>query len=262
MKKIILLFTLLISQMTFSQDDGTSSILFVLDISGSMSGAPLRNVKGVIDKSLNKMPAGSYGGLISFHGCGEETVKVEVPVSVNPHNAIRSKSGALHAQGGTDLVLALKRAEKEAKRLPGVCTNVIVLTDGFDTCNDETAEEVAGRIASVNTCNEVNVISMGLVENWEKGVLDDVTKMGKGKHKAKKDSTEVLDEVIAIIEGSMGSGNTPDWKGEYKDPDSGNGNGGGNKPPPGGGSSKPKEKPETATAGAGSSSEKSKNGKE
>jgi len=260
--KALSLFLVLSLSTSFAQEQGYS-VLFVIDISGSMMGAPLRNVKNVINKSVGKMPVGSYGGLISFEGCGDSKVTVEVPISLNPHESIKAKANALTAKGSTDLVRALKKAAGEAKRLPTVCTNVIVLTDGMDTCSSESASSIAKKIANVNTCNEVNVVSIGLVEDWEKGVMDDISKMGKGKHKPKDSSEEVLDEVVDIVEAHLGngSGNT-EWNGDYNKPDNGdNGDNGDNKPPPPV-NEKEEEEEEKAEAGSGSSSNDKKDKKD
>ena len=258
--KLLSLLSFLTASTITAESEGYYSVLFVVDVSGSMMGAPLRNVKNVLNTSVNKMPQGSYGGLISFEGCGADKVKVEVPVSLNPHNKLRAKANGLRAAGGTDLVRALKLAEGEAKRLPGICTNVIVLTDGMDTCSSESAEKIAAKIANVNTCNEVNVISIGLVEDWEKGVMDNISEMGKGKHKPKDSSEEVLDGVVDIVEGHLGNGTNPeDWEGDYDDGDDDDDDDDGQKPPPpNDDEEEEEEEKEEAEAGSGSSSSHNK----
>ena len=89
--------------------------------------------------------------------------------------------------------------------------------------------------------------------------MDNISEMGKGKHKPKDSSEEVLDEVVDIVEGHLGNGTNPeDWEGDYDDGDDDDDDDDGQKPPPPNDDEEEEEEKEEAEAGSGSSSSHNK----
>lgn len=213
-------------------DDGlvvsSNAYMFVLDISGSMSGSPLAGVKSTISQAVSKIKSSSYTGLVSFSGCGSQHVKLEVPLAKRSGKKVIARANALRASGGTDIGLALAMAEKEVAKLPPhVCAKIFLMSDGEDSCNNSNAGDTAKRISEMNDCHEVNTISIG-VGDWESEIFEDIAEKGNGHHQNVEEPNDILDDIIAEIEEEEVIGKDPEWRGEYdpKNPD-------GKKPPKG-----------------------------
>ncbi|MBT3982887.1 MAG: VWA domain-containing protein [Bacteriovoracaceae bacterium] len=215
--------TLAFGMNAFAEEDDffrkKNAILFVLDISGSMMGAPLTKVKGVIARTIPKVNKKDYVGLISFSGCGHNYVKTQVPLTVGAHTKVVARAAGLRAGGATDLSLALTYAENEVARLDhGTCASVIVLTDGADSCGNKNAKDRAEDISTkYGNCKSVDVISIGMGD-WEGDILDDIAKNGKGDHRRVEEPDDIEEQIKDILKkrqrDSKGKGG---WEGDYKD---------------------------------------------
>jgi Ca-activated chloride channel homolog len=109
------------------------SITFVLDTSGSMSGAPLQQAKAGARVFLEALPAGDTVRLLLFSGKPRWVAERPEPLSKARASLIGSVESSF-ADGGTALYDAIVAAYRPATGEPkGAARAVIVLTDGQDT---------------------------------------------------------------------------------------------------------------------------------
>jgi len=115
------------------------NVLFIVDISGSMSDA-LPGVKRAIrDQAASPLLAEAATGLVSFHGCGPSTVSYVVPLAKSNGARVAAAAGNLSVQGATDIVAPLVLAERinvELLRDQDECLHVVLFTDDEDSCGN------------------------------------------------------------------------------------------------------------------------------
>ncbi|OZC96794.1 hypothetical protein CH281_23335 [Rhodococcus sp. 06-221-2] len=115
-------------------DDTKSTVLFVVDTSGSMSGTPLAQAKEALHAGIDALAPGQAAGLRSFAGgCGEGG-SLLVPIGTDNKDELDSAADQLSANGGTPTPDALRAA---AGDLPAIGDRTIILiSDGQSSCGD------------------------------------------------------------------------------------------------------------------------------
>ena len=148
------------------------SLVFILDLSGSMRGSPLDEAKAALVDVLGKPTekVQEYA-LMTFGGCGG----VRVPVSFTPKaQDVVSHSAGLSAGGGTPLAEALRQAQHLA--LDNASSEdilLVLLSDGEESCDGDpvaVAQTIgsgvrAKAVAALATLDKkisVNVIGFGV----------------------------------------------------------------------------------------------------
>ncbi|MBX5333167.1 cutinase family protein [Rhodococcus fascians] len=123
-------------------DPVRSSVLFVIDTSGSMYGTPLAQAKAALSAGIDALAPGQAAGLRSFSGgCGYGG-ELLVPVATDNKEQLTAAAAQLAANGGTPTPDALRSA---ANDLPSSGDRTIVLiSDGQSSCGDPcaTAREI------------------------------------------------------------------------------------------------------------------------
>ena len=119
-----------------------SSVLFVVDTSGSMYGTPLSQAKTALSAGIDALAPGQAAGLRSFSGgCGYGG-ELLVPVGTDNKEQLNAAAAQLSANGGTPTPDALRSA---ANDLPSSGDRTIILiSDGQSSCGDPcvTAQEI------------------------------------------------------------------------------------------------------------------------
>lgn len=117
------------------EKNGSSDItaIFVADISGSMEGAPLLNLKASLNRAIEVIDSNTNIGLITF----SDDVNIAVPIAKFDNNQKSYFSNAvkyMSANGGTAMFDAIVVAEKMLmdvkERNPNTKVMLFVLTDG------------------------------------------------------------------------------------------------------------------------------------
>lgn len=140
---VLALLSLLVAVATISapvaqaQQSSQSSVLFVVDTSGSMSGSPLSQAKEALRAGIDALAPGQAAGLRSFSGgCGDGG-RLLVPVATDNKDQLNAATTQLVADGGTPTPDALRAA---ARDLPANGDRTIVLiSDGQSSCGNPCA---------------------------------------------------------------------------------------------------------------------------
>jgi hypothetical protein len=124
----------------------SQSIIFVVDVSGSMSGTPLQQAKVALHEAVGALPADADAGLRSYEGaCGNPGV-LRIPVGPVDRAAFDAAIDSLATGGTTPTPDALRAA---AGDLPSTGNRTVVLiSDGQSTCGDPcpVAAELSGSL--------------------------------------------------------------------------------------------------------------------
>lgn len=115
-------------------DDTKSTVLFVVDTSGSMYGTPLAQAKEALQAGIDALAPGQAAGLRSFAGgCGQGG-SLLVPVGTDNRDELDAAADQLGASGNTPTPDALRAA---AGDLPASGDRTIILiSDGQSSCGD------------------------------------------------------------------------------------------------------------------------------
>jgi Ca-activated chloride channel family protein len=147
----------------------------VLDHSGSMSGPKLDNLKEAAKLAVDQMDAEDIVSLVVF----DDKVKVIAPSQpVADRSGLRTKIDSIRAGGGTAISLGMKDGLEELQKGLGAdrVSRMLLLTDG-ETFGDE---DVCRRLASDAGEQGIPIVALGLGEEWNEQLLDDIAQASGG----------------------------------------------------------------------------------
>lgn len=148
--------------------------VFVVDVSGSMSGFPLDTAKKLLRDLIGNMRSDDLFNVILFSG--DSTPLSEVPLAANGENVERAIAliDQQRGSGGTELLDAVKHA----MNLPGasgVSRSVILVTDGYIAGERETFDYIRKNL------NRSNVFAFGIGSSVNRYLIEGVAKAGQGE---------------------------------------------------------------------------------
>ncbi|MCB1513487.1 MAG: VWA domain-containing protein [Hyphomicrobiaceae bacterium] len=125
-------------------------IVFVLDTSGSMGGAPLDAAKAFMTQALRVLRPTDYFRLIRFSSSASELASGPIAASAgNIQRAMAFVSG-LTADGGTEVLSGLQKAF-DIQPMPGTHRMIVFLSDGYVGNEAEILRMVADNIGTAHT---------------------------------------------------------------------------------------------------------------
>ncbi|MBT3333189.1 MAG: marine proteobacterial sortase target protein [Rhodospirillaceae bacterium] len=122
---------MLVPPMVKSDDNAPPAreLLFVLDTSGSMGGASIRQAKAALLRAMDSLSAGDYFNIVEFNNKHSRLFATSMKANPAHLNQAKGWISGLQAGGGTEMAPALKAALSQAA-IPGVLRQVVFLTDG------------------------------------------------------------------------------------------------------------------------------------
>ncbi|GED99987.1 hypothetical protein nbrc107696_04340 [Gordonia spumicola] len=175
-----------------------SSVLFVVDNSGSMSGAPLQQAKEALHEGIGALSSGQAAGLRSFEGDCSSSGQLLVPVGTNNRQALTSATNGLGTGGGTPTPQALRAA---AADLPATGDRTIVLiSDGQSTCGDPcaAAQELKNQYGI-----DFRIHSVGFnAPDQAETELSCIARVSGGKYVTATNKDELANAVKSAVESS------------------------------------------------------------
>jgi Ca-activated chloride channel family protein len=148
--------------------------VFIIDVSGSMSGFPLDVTKTLMRNLLaNLRPTDTFNVLLFSGG---SAVLAEAPLPATPDNIARGAAfiDAQHGGGGTELLPALKRA----LALPGAeerSRSIVIATDGYVTVESEALDLIRDNL------NRANLFAFGIGSSVNRYLIEGMAHVGQGE---------------------------------------------------------------------------------
>lgn len=148
-------------------------LVFVLDCSGSMSGAPMEQVRAAVGLALDRLGPQDSFQIIRFSSDASHFTSGLLPA--NGENLARARDylRALRADGGTEMLSGLRAAldlphDSETLRF------VAFLTDGYIGNEREVFDELRARLGAAR------VFSLGIGSSVNRYLLEGLARMGRG----------------------------------------------------------------------------------
>ncbi len=149
--------------------------IFVLDVSGSMSGYPIDTEKELIKNLVSNLRPTDTFNVILFAGMSAQMSPKSVPATEENINMALDLIGQEDGSGGTELSPALQSAIDIPRISNDVARSVIVITDGY------IAEE--SRIFDIISKNlgETDFFSFGIGDGVNRYLIEGIAKAGQGE---------------------------------------------------------------------------------
>ncbi|MEO0733371.1 MAG: VIT domain-containing protein [Bacteroidota bacterium] len=148
--------------------------IFLMDVSGSMRGAPLETSKRLIVDLLRDLTPNDRFNIVFFAGGSNRLAPNSLPVTTDNINQAIALIENLQAGGGTRILPALQDAlamtiDKSYSRV------FAILTDGFVTVEKETYELIRGNL------HEANFFSFGIGTSVNRFIIEGIAYVGEGQ---------------------------------------------------------------------------------
>ena len=148
--------------------------LFVIDVSGSMSGYPLDTAKLLVKDLITALQPQDTFNMMFFAGGSEVMAQTSVPAT--PANISRAMSMIDRSDGGggTELRKAMNRAMNLPKQ-EGVSRTMAVITDGYINAEREVFELIQQNLV------HTNVFAFGIGSSVNRYLIEGMAKSGQGE---------------------------------------------------------------------------------
>ncbi|XP_050381849.1 uncharacterized protein LOC126798829 [Argentina anserina] len=159
-------------------------VIFIIDISGSMAGDPLENTKSAVLASLSNLNHEDTFNIIAFNGeVHLFSPSMELATNEALLKATNWVSANLIADGGTNIMLALRQAMKLLARTADTIPFIFLITDGAVEDEKEICNMMKGYLTSEGaTCPRISTFGIGLYCNHY--FLQMLAQIGRGYYDA------------------------------------------------------------------------------
>ncbi|MCS7283020.1 MAG: VWA domain-containing protein [Anaerolineae bacterium] len=148
---------------------------FVLDHSGSMAGAKLSNLKAAAKLAIDRLGPDDLVSVVIF----DDKVQVLVPSRPADHpSALKREIENIRDGGGTEMSKGMRAGLDELRKglSPGRVSRMLLLTDG-ETFGDA---DICRKLAAEAGRSGIPIIALGLGEDWNEELLDDIAEASRG----------------------------------------------------------------------------------
>lgn len=145
--------------------------LFVVDVSGSMSGFPLDVSAKVMEDLLTGLKPSDRFNILFFAGSSHKLSRMPLVASqANIANGIRMMR-SMRGGGGTNLTSAMQTA-LDMPRIEGMSRNIVVITDGYISAEDAVFKMIGENL------NQSNVFAFGIGSSVNRHLIEGIAKAG------------------------------------------------------------------------------------
>src|SRR5438128_2004675 len=147
----------------------------VLDHSGSMKGAKLKNVKEAVKMVIDRLEPTDYVSVVIF----DDTSQVIIPsMPANDKPGMKAAIDQIRDAGGTTMSLGMIQGLNELRRwhIPNAVNRMILLTDGVTYGDSDRCRQLARDAASAG----IAIYPLGIGADWDEDLLDTVWQLSGG----------------------------------------------------------------------------------
>src|SRR5947209_3770176 len=147
----------------------------VIDHSGSMRGAKLKNVREAVKMVIDHLEPTDYISVVIF----DDTAQVIIPsMPANDPIGMKAAIDRIQDAGGTTMSLGMVQGLGELRRwnIPNAVNRMILLTDGVTYGDTDRCRQLA-RDAAVSG---ISIYPLGIGTDWDESLLDDIGHLSGG----------------------------------------------------------------------------------
>jgi Ca-activated chloride channel family protein len=147
----------------------------VIDHSGSMKGAKLRNVKEAVKMVIDRLEPSDYISVVIF----DDTAQVIIPsMPANDRPGMKAAIDRIMDAGGTTMSLGMIQGLGELRRwnIPNAVSRMILLTDGVTYGDTDRCRQLARDAAAAG----IAIYPLGIGADWDENLLDDIGQLSGG----------------------------------------------------------------------------------
>ena len=147
----------------------------VLDHSGSMKGAKLKNVKEAVKMVIDRLEPTDYVSVVIF----DDTSQVIIPsMPSNDKPGMKAAIDQIRDAGGTTMSLGMIQGLNELRRwnIPHAINRMILLTDGVTYGDSERCRQLARDAATAG----ISIYPLGIGADWDEDLLDNIGQLSGG----------------------------------------------------------------------------------
>ena len=169
-------------------------IVFLVDVSGSMGGAPTEKVKEAMRHFFRLSKPDDTVQVITFAGSANKLFERPVPATEENVNRALNFTQQIRAGGGTEMLKGIKMVLNEPVD-PERVRIVVMLTDGYIGNEAEIIEEVGRRAG-----DQIRFWAIGIGSSPNRFLTDGVAKQGGGMSGVLELDTDPKELVTQIVE--------------------------------------------------------------
>ncbi len=147
----------------------------VIDHSGSMKGAKLRNVREAVKMVIDRLEPTDYISVVIF----DDTAQVIIPsMPANDKPGMKAAIDRIQDAGGTTMSLGMMHGLGELRRwnIPNAVNRMILLTDGVTYGDTDRCRQLARDAIETG----ISIHPLGIGSDWDEGLLDDIGQLSGG----------------------------------------------------------------------------------
>ncbi|MBV9616577.1 MAG: VWA domain-containing protein, partial [Ktedonobacteraceae bacterium] len=147
----------------------------VIDHSGSMRGAKLKNVREAVKMVIDRLEPTDYISVVIF----DDTAQVIIPsMPCNDKPGMKAAMDRIQDAGGTTMSLGMIQGLGELRRwnIPNAVNRMILLTDGVTYGDTDRCRQLARDAAA----NGISIYPLGIGSDWDESLLDDIGQLSGG----------------------------------------------------------------------------------
>ncbi|GER88122.1 VWA domain-containing protein [Dictyobacter vulcani] len=147
----------------------------VIDHSGSMKGAKLRNIREAVKMVIDRLEPTDYISVVIF----DDSAQVIIPsMPANDKPGMKAAIDRIQDAGGTTMSLGMIQGLGELRRwnIPNAVNRMILLTDGVTYGDTDRCRQLARDAAA----SGISIYPLGIGSDWDEGLLDDVGQLSGG----------------------------------------------------------------------------------
>ncbi len=147
----------------------------VLDHSGSMKGAKLKNVKEAVKMVIDRLEPTDYVSVVIF----DDTSQVIIPsMPCNDKPGMKAAVDQIRDAGGTTMSLGMIQGLNELRRwnIPNAINRMILLTDGVTYGDSDRCRQLSRDAANAG----ISIYPLGIGSDWDEDLLDHVGQLSGG----------------------------------------------------------------------------------
>lgn len=148
--------------------------VFIMDVSGSMTGMPLEISKELIIDLLEDLDSEDKFNIITFAGGSDQLAPNSLPVSIDNIDLAIEFVNNVSASGGTHILPAIDKA-LQMQGTNGFSRSFVIITDGFVTVEKQAFELIRENL------NEANFFSFGISSNVNRFIIEGIAYVGEGE---------------------------------------------------------------------------------